>query len=53
MFATDLRLRLRRLSARRLPSLGSDPAALAHLVEVPRGYAVWVLLGTGRGCNEG
>ena len=50
IFATDLRLRLRRLSARRLPSLGPDPAALAHPVEVPRGYAVacvWVLLGTG------
>ena len=40
MFATDLRLRLRRLSARRLPSLGPDPAALAHPVEVPRGDAV-------------
>ena len=37
IFATDLRLRLRRLSARRLPSLGPDPAALAHPVEVPRG----------------
>ena len=50
IFATGLRLRLRRLSARRLPSLGPDPAALAHPVEVPRGYAVacvWVLLGTG------
>ena len=40
IFATDLRLRLRRLSARRLPSLGPDPAALADPVEVPRGYAV-------------
>ena len=50
IYATGLRLRLRRLSARRLPSLGPDPAALAHPVEVPRGYAVacvWVLLGTG------
>ena len=50
IFATGLRLQLRRLSARGLPSLGPDPAALAHPVEVPRGYAVacvWVLLGTG------
>ena len=45
MFATDLRLRLRRLSARRLPSLGPDPAALAHPVEVPRGYAVACVCG--------
>ena len=35
-FATDLRLRLRRLR-RRLPSLESDPAALAHLWRCPRG----------------
>ena len=40
IFATDLRLRLYRLSARRLTSLGPDPAALAHPVEVPGGYAV-------------
>ena len=45
IFATDLRLRLRRLSARRLPSLGPDPAALAHPVEVPRGYAVACVCG--------
>ena len=45
MFATGLRIRLRRLSARRLPSLGPDPAALAHPVEVPRGYAVACVCG--------
>ena len=45
IFATGLRLRLRRLSARRLPSLGPDPAALAHPVEVPRGYAVACVCG--------
>ena len=50
IFATSLRLRIRRLSVRRPPSLAPDPATLAHPVEVPRGYAmacVWVLLGTG------
>ena len=45
IFATGLRLQLRRLSARRLPSLGPDPAALAHPVEVPRGYAVACVCG--------
>ena len=42
MFATDLRLRLRSLSVGSLPSLESDPAALAHPWRCREGVP-WVL----------